>query len=196
MPLHFLCRGWMKDEGEWRRRTLQTGVSKHVQTHRQQWERHTQAVRPNSAPLYSAMYLAHLTSERTHFAKGSKVMSSQSGGWCVCSNDRVCASSVPVYIIYQQRLQWLRTSVYVREDSPLRRLHNLTQGGDEGAGRALGTVEEPSRQSCTKTVCVSHSKNMDTCFTGQHRHTLQNTLYVVSAMSYVKTIKVTVSLRK
>lgn len=84
MPLHFLCRGWMKDEGEWNRRTLQTGVSKHVQTHRQQWERHTQAVRPNSAPLCSAAHLARLTSERTHFTKGSKVMSSQSGGWCVC----------------------------------------------------------------------------------------------------------------
>lgn len=110
MPLHFLCRGWLKDEGEWKHRTLQTGVSKHVQTHRQQWERHTQAARPNSAPLYSAAHLAHLTSERTHFAKGSKVMSSQSGGWCVYTNGRVCASSVPAHIIYQQRSQWVRTS--------------------------------------------------------------------------------------
>lgn len=36
-----------------------------------------------SSPLYSATHPAHLTSERTHFTKGSKVMSSQSGGWCV-----------------------------------------------------------------------------------------------------------------
>lgn len=67
-------------------------------------------LRPSSSPLYSAARLAHLTSERTHFTKGSKVMSSQRGGWCVCSKSRVCASSVPAHIIYQQPSQCVRSS--------------------------------------------------------------------------------------
>lgn len=41
---------------------------------------YTQAARPNSARLYSAARLAHLTSERIHFSQGGKVMSSPSGG--------------------------------------------------------------------------------------------------------------------
>ena len=51
--------------------------------------------------------------------------------------------------IYQQCSKCVRKCVTVfvcvREDSPLRLLHNNTQGGDEGAGRALGTIEERSR---------------------------------------------------
>ncbi len=68
----------------------------------------------------------------------------------MCSNGRVCASSVPAHIIYQQRSRFVCVPVfvYVREDSPLRRLHNLTQGGDEGAGRAAGTVEAPIQSLC------------------------------------------------
>lgn len=85
--------------------------------------------------------------------------------------------------------------VYVREDSPLRRLHNLTKGG-AGALGALGTGEEQSRHICTKTVCASHSKNMGACVTGQTIHRHSRTLFTFSAMSYVKAIEVTVWAKK
>lgn len=86
--------------------------------------------------------------------------------------------------------------VYVREDSPLRQLHNLTKGGAEGAGRALGIEEEQSRHICTKTACASHSKNMDACVTGQTIHRHSRTLFIFSAMSYVKAIEMTVWAKK
>lgn len=162
-PLHFLCRGWMKDEGEWKHRTLQTGVSKHAQTHRQQRQRHThtQAARPNSSPLYSAVHLAHLTSERNHFTKGSKVISSQSGGWClcvcVCCNGRVCASSVPAHIIYQQRLQCVRTSVGLcQRGFPFASVAQSHTGrGQEGWLSTVGCRETAHERSHYKRATAS-----------------------------------------
>lgn len=113
IPLHFLCRGWMKDEGEWKQRTLQQEwASTYKPTDSSGRDiKKKKAVRPNSAPLYSATHITHLTSERTHFRKGSKVMYLPSWGWCVCSNGRVCANSVSAHIIYQQCLQYVRTSI-------------------------------------------------------------------------------------
>lgn len=103
---YFFCRGWMNGSREcWKQ--------EHVPTHRQQWERHAQAVRPNSAPLYSAMYLTHLTSERTHFQKGSKVRYLQSWGWCmcVCGNDSLCKLSGCTYYISAELAVCVCTSV-------------------------------------------------------------------------------------
>ncbi len=70
----------------------------------------------------------------------------------MCSNGRVCASSVPAHIISSARSVCVLVFVYVREDSPLRQLHNHTQGGDKGAGRALGTVDEWSSHIRSETV--------------------------------------------
>lgn len=87
--------------------------------------------------------------------------------------------------------------VYVREDSPLRQLHNLTLGGGERAGRALGTVQEWPRRICTKTESVLHTvKIWLTCVTGQHTPRQFIILYLFSAMNYVKAIKVIEWLRK
>lgn len=87
--------------------------------------------------------------------------------------------------------------VYVREDSPLRQLHNLTLGGGERAGRALGTVQEWPRRICTKTESVLHTvKIWRTCVTGQHTPRQFIIFYLFSAMNYVKAIKVIEWLRK
>lgn len=94
--------------------------------------RHTQAPRPNSACLYSAAHLALLTSERTRFTQGSKVMSSPSGGLnvCVVMGEFVQAQCLHISYISSPHCVCAPLLVCVREDSPLRWLQFHTgQGG-------------------------------------------------------------------
>lgn len=70
--------------------------------------------------------------------KAARLCLHKSGGWCVCV---VMAEFVQARCLHRLYIGsagsvCVPVFVYVREDSPLRRLHNLAQGGDEGAGRA------------------------------------------------------------
>lgn len=129
-------------------------ATEQIQTHKQQWERQLQAVQPNSASLYAAMHFTHLTSERTHFRKGSKVMYLQSWSWWVCSTVRVCACSLPAHIIYQQCLQCVCKCLSMSERIPLCVSCIITLGGGDWAGRTR-TVKKWTRHICTKRVSAS-----------------------------------------
>lgn len=65
--------------------------------------------------------------------------------------------------------------VCVREDSPLHWLHNFSQGGNEGAVRALGTVLEYSCASLKKKESIGLYSRI-----------------LFSVMIYMKRIKATV----
>lgn len=66
---------------------------------------------------------------------------------CVVMGEFVQAQCLHILYITSTCSVRVPLFVCVREDSPLRWLHNLTQGGGERAGTALGTVEEQSRYS-------------------------------------------------
>jgi len=91
---------------------------------------------------------------------------------CVVMAEFVQAQCLHILYISSSCSVCVPLFVCVREDSPLRRLHNLTQGGDEGAGTALGTVEEQSKHSCTKTESVVHMVKK------WIHASLQNTVYI------------------
>ena len=151
-PLHMLNEGWRWMEVE--------DPTEQIQTHKQQRERQPQAVQPNSASLYAATHFTHLTSERTHFRKGSKVMYLQSWSWWVCSTVRVCACSLPAHIIYQQCLQCVCKCLSMSERIPLCVSCIITLGGGDWAGRTR-TVKKWTRHIFLVQFCFTICKNMN-----------------------------------
>lgn len=137
------------------------------QTRRQQRERaiHGRQHGPIHLVLYSAVHLAHLTSERSHFTKDSKVISAHSEGCCVCvcagvcHNSQVSANSEPPHIIYQQCLWCVCVCVRAPRSSMSERIplcigYTISLGVNGGAvawrGRPMSeSVTGASSHTCT-----------------------------------------------
>lgn len=105
----------------------------------------------------------------------------------MCSNGRVCTSSVPAHIMYQQRLQCVRTSVCLcQRGFPFASVAQSHTGRGRGGTTAPGAVEEQSNIH-TKTESECHTEKY-LCIYNWPIHTPG---YILSDISYEKVIKVT-----
>lgn len=155
--------------------------SEHVQTHRQQWERHTQAVRPNSAPLlYSAVHLAFLFDVREnpfHKRQQGCVFAEWRLMW-VQQWQGMCKLSACTYYISAALAVCAYHCLSLSERIPLCIGCTILHREGWGAGRALGTLEELSRHFHNKTVRASHSSNINT------RRQLKDSVYMFCCELY------------